>query len=185
MSFTRSSLMVVCALTFATLSGCTTPDDPKAEKDMETLKKRVTKLENRLRALEGRARGKAGASKGGKAQAKGGKAPTKGGKAPTKGGKAPTKGAKGPAKGGNASAKDAPTPPPGVAVLLEGDAKGVMLSNGKRRFKVPGRAPFGELTIMATFSEDPPAEKGKAIVSKDSTNITVVCDAASDSCTLK
>ncbi|NCG19175.1 MAG: hypothetical protein GWP91_09195 [Rhodobacterales bacterium] len=171
MSFNRSSLIIVCALTFATLSGCTTPDDPKAGKDMETLKKRVTKLENRLRALEGRARGKAGASKGGKAQAKGGKAPNKG--------------AKGPAKGEKAGATGAPKPPPGVTVLLEGDAKGVMLSNGKRRFQVPGRAPFGELTIMATFSEDALAEKGKAIVSKDSTNITVVCDAASDSCTLK
>lgn len=171
MSFTRSSFIVACALTFATLTGCATPEDPKAEKEMETLKKRVTKLENRMRALEGRARGKAGASKGGKAQAKGGKAPAKGGKAPAKGGKASTNGA--------------PTPPPGVAVKLEGDAKGVMLSNGKRRFKVPGRAPFGELTIMATFSEEPLAEKGKATVAKDSTGITVVCDAASDSCTLQ
>lgn len=154
------------------LSGCTPAEDPKAAKEMETLKKRVTKLENRMRSLEGRARAKPG-PKGGKG--KGGKAPAKGGKAPAKGGKAP-------AKGGKAGAA---APPPSAVVKVEGDAKFVGLSNGKRKFKMPGRAPFGELTVFASFNDDPPTEKGKITIPKDSKDVTIVCDAGGDACALK
>ena len=190
--------LVVCL----SLGACATdgnPASPDASKDIEVLKKRITKLENRLQNLEGRLN-RSGGTKAPTAGAKGGKAtpqpaPTKGGKAPaqgaasTKAGKAPagkdaaagsTRSAAGRA---GASAKDQ-TPQPTVQVKVEGDAKQVMVSRGDRKMRLPARLPAGKYNILAAFG-DKPLQKKLTLEVQRGTPVTVVCASADETCTVQ
>ena len=71
-----------------------------------------------------------------------------------------------------------------VELSLEGDAKAVVLTNGKRRFKVPGKAPNGKWTVLAAFGDETLAKKGTLEVPK-AASATVVCTEAKDSCEIK
>jgi len=154
------------------LAACTTEPDAKQMDDLESMKKRVTKLENRVKNLEGRL---GRASKGGKAQ------PTKGGKAaqpPAKGANSPQQ----PAKGAKSPTQD--TPPTPIQVTLTGDAKAVVLTNGKRRFKVPGKAPTGKVTVLAAFGDAELSKKNEITLPKAETAV-LNCTAAADGCTVE
>jgi hypothetical protein len=142
------------------------------------MKKRVSKLEKRINNLESRM-GRT-AAKGSKSQPPAKGASTKGAKAPPSSGKGAKAGATS-AKDGNAPNGEAPTP---VILTLTGDAKAVVLSNGKRRFKVPGRAPAGKMVVLAAFGEDELAKKNEITLPKAET-ATLHCTVAADGCTVE
>lgn len=193
-----STLFVCLALT-----GCTpaeTAADATGNKEVEVLKKRLTKLENRIQNLEGRFNRMGGnktAAAG--ANAKGAKAPQQG--AAGKGAKAPqqgtaAKGAKAPpqkdGKTGSArsaagragtTAQEAPTNPP-VQVKVQGDAKQVMASRGDRKMRLPARLPPGKYAVLAAFGDKPLVKKGNLEV-KRGQSVTVSCQSADESCSVK
>jgi outer membrane murein-binding lipoprotein Lpp len=92
----------------------------------------------------------------------------------SKSGKSKGKASKGKAK--------SPAAGPKGKVELTGDAKKVLLSNGKRKFTLPGDVPAGDYKILASFDEaSEPAETGSAVVAADST-LTISCVGSTKKC---
>ncbi len=99
------------------------------------------------------------------------------------GGKKGAKGksAKGKSKSGKGKAK-APAGPK-AKVEVAGDAVKVLLTNGKRKFTLPGEVPVGEYTVLASFEETAePAQAGAATVTEGKTT-TLTCTTADKACT--
>lgn len=141
----------VAALVCGLLTGCA---GTAQQEKVDELTKKVATLEKRVKALE---------------SGKGKKAPK--GKAPAKGkSKAAPKGAKGKTATG-----------PATEVKASGDAKKVLLTDGKRKFPVPGKVPAGEYSILASFEETAqPAQSGTLTVTDQP--VTIQCVAADKAC---
>lgn len=95
------------------------------------------------------------------------------------------KGAKGKAAKGKSKAGKTKAPPAGPKARVEvaGDATKVLLTNGKRKFTLPGDVPVGEYTVLAAFEESAqPAQAGAATVTEGKTT-TLTCTTASKACT--
>lgn len=93
------------------------------------------------------------------------------------------KAAKGKSKAGKTKTK-APVPVgPKAKVEVAGDATKVLLTNGKRKFTLPGDVPVGEYTVLASFEESAqPAEAGTATVTEGKVT-TLTCTLAEKACT--
>jgi hypothetical protein len=93
-------------------------------------------------------------------------------------GKAKGKASKGKAGKGKAKAPVGPK----AKVATTGDASKVLLSNGKRKFTLPGDVPAGEYKILASFDAGAePAEVGTATVTADQP-LTIDCEASARRC---
>ena len=157
-------MRVLCWISALTLGGCFGSEAGPVDGEVDQLKQRVTRLENRVKNLEGR----------GNRQGKAGKTPAAG---QGRNGKAPA----GKSKGGKTPG---PAPQP-VDLSIEGDAKAVVLTNGQRKFKVPGKIPPGEFTVLAAFGEETLAKKGTIAIEDGTEQATLLCDSVASTCTVK
>lgn len=149
------------------LAACNGGSDDKVVLDLQ---KRVTQLEKKVKSLEAVAKGR-----GAKPGAEKGKTSAEKGKASAEKGKSSDKGA---ADKGGKSTDSANL----ATVKAEGDAAKVVLSQGKKKFKIPGKVPPGSYTVLASFDAAKAPEEAGKIEVKAKKSLTLSCSEADATC---